>query len=245
MEILFVVDNIEDIDRKISLLEEFGAEIKFFVEAKYVSKVITNKNIVNKLEAICNHNVNETIDKYLKSDKYNPKPTLLYHSSAKLTKELIDKIRINQNFGPNAIYVKKRLGLWTRIKLWFYQKLVKSIFGLEDEYASTKLQYFNAELMEIFKDTSFKNHVFKIPNSLTIEVDKTDEKSYYAKSKFNKNTLYNPIVLCTVSILYVVLEKFLKLPFWSYFLVVVLLLSTVINWIVMLIKDDFDIRYKK
>lgn len=245
MEILFIVDSIEDIERKISLLDEFGAQIKFFVEAKYVSKILTNKEIINRLETICNNNVNETVDNYIKSDKYTPQPTLLYHSSAKLSKELIDKIRLNQNFAPNVIYVKKKLGLWTRFKLWFYQKLVKLVFGLEDEYASTKLQYFNTELMAIFKDTNFKNHVFKIPNSVTIELDEQSSNSYYPKSKFNKNTLYNPIALCLILICYVVLEKFLVLPFWCYFLVVALLLATIINWIIMLIKDDFDIRYKK
>ncbi|MBQ7797748.1 MAG: hypothetical protein IJ371_01340, partial [Clostridia bacterium] len=86
---------------------------------------------------------------------------------------------------------------------------------------------------------------FSIPNSLNIELNKEDEKSYYSKPKFNKNYLYNPIVMCLILICYVVLERFLALPFWVYLLVIALLLATIINWIIMVVKNSFDIRYKK
>lgn len=245
MEILFIVDSVEDIERKISLLEVLGADIKFFVNSKHVTKLITNKYIVNRVVAIYNNNVNVTIDKYLQSDTYTPTQTLLYYASAKLDNEMLDKIRENLKLKPDVIYVKKKLTLWDKFKLWFYQKVVKLIFGLRDEYASIKLQYFSEELMEAFVQTSFKNHVFSIPNSLRVELDKIQEKTYYSKPKFNKNYLYNPIVICLILICYVVLERFLKLPFWVYLLVITMILATIINLIIMIVKNSFDIRYKK
>jgi len=245
MEILFVVDSVEGLEHKISLLEPLSSDIKFFVHSKQVANIMKNKFIVNNIVAIYNNNVNITIDKYLKSEKYNPTDALLYYASADLDKQMVDSIRDNLQLKPNEIYVKKKLNWWSKLKLWFYQKMIKLIFGLNDEYASIKLQYFNTDLMEAFRQTNFKNHIFSIPNSLTVELDKEKESSFYSKPKFNKNYLYNPIVICLILICYVVAEKFLVLQFWVYLFVIALLLATVVNWIVMIIKNNFDIRFKK
>lgn len=245
MEILFVVDSIDDIEHKISLLEVFGADIKFFIQSKYVAKIIKNKFIVNRVVAIYNNNINETIDKYLKDEKYKPKQTLLCYSSVTLNSDIINKIRDNLQFKPTVIYLKKKLNWWSKFKLWFYQKVVKLIFGLNDEYASIKLQYFSEELMEIFVQTNFKNHIFSIPNSLAVELDKGKESSYYNKQKFNKNYLYNPIIICLVLICYVVAERFLALPFWVYLFIIAMILAVIVNWIVMIVKNTLDKRLKK
>ncbi|MBQ7798535.1 MAG: hypothetical protein IJ371_05370, partial [Clostridia bacterium] len=153
MEILFIVDSVEDIERKISLLEVFGADIKFFVNSKYVVELIKNKYIVNRVVAIYNNNVNTTIDKYLKSSTYKPTPTLLYYSSAKLTSSMVDDIRERLKYQPNVIYVKKKITVWDKIKLWFYQKVINLIFDMKDEFASIKLQYFNEDVMHAFAET--------------------------------------------------------------------------------------------
>lgn len=244
MEILFIIDEVKDIKRKIALLDNLGADIKFFVDAKCVSKISRYKTIVGNIVSIYNKNVNLTIDKYLKSN-YSPKATIIYYSSTDIDNETIEQIRHNLEFKPDTIYFKKKLNWWGKLKLWFYQKLSNLVFGMKDEFASVKLQYFSEDVMNIFKQTSFKNHIFNIPNSLSIEIEKEKEKSYYTLPKFNKNYLYNPIAICLILICYVVIEKFLKLPFWVYFLVVALILATIINLFVMIIKDRFDIRYKK
>ena len=245
MEILFVIDSIDDIERKISLLEVFGADIKFFVHSKYVAKIVKNKFIVNRVVAIYNNNINETIDKYLKSENYKPVQTLLCYSSVNLNNEIINKIRDNLQFKPNVIYLKKRLDWWGKFKLWFYQKVVKLIFGLNDEYASIKLQCFSDKVMEVFAQTNFKNHIFSIPNSLNIELDKINQNSFYSQPKFNKNYLYNPIVICLVLICYVVAERFLVLPFWIYLFIIAMILVIIVNWIIMIVKNTFDKRFKK
>jgi len=55
MEILFVVDKLEDIEKKISLLDSFGADIKFFVNSKHVAKLVKNKYILERIVAIYHH----------------------------------------------------------------------------------------------------------------------------------------------------------------------------------------------
>ena len=228
MEILFIVDSIDDIERKISLLDVFGADIKFFVNSKYVADIVKNKFIVNRAVAIYKHNVNTTLDKYLKATTYKPTSTILYYSSAELTTEIIDKIRDNIQFNPHTIYIKKKFNWWSKIKLWFYKKIIKLIFGVNDEFASIKLQYFSAELMDAFVQTNFKNHIFTVPGAVTIELNNGKDKTYYNKPKFNKNYLYNPIILCLILICYVLLEKFAVLGIFIY------------NWIIIDSYDKLD-----
>lgn len=245
MEIFFVVDSVDNIEHKISLLESFGGNIKFFVDAKLVPKILGNKDIISRIVSIYNKNVNVTIDKYIKSDKYKIQKTLLYYASADLTLDIIEDIRERLKIEPSVIYVKKKLNAWKRFKLWFYQKLIKFIFGITDEYASIKLQYFSSEIMEVLVETGFKNHIFSAPESDVITLNDKKATSYYTKPKFNKNMLYNPIVMCIILMGYVVFEKFFKLPFWAYFFVVSLLIATGVSWVCMAIKYRFDTRYKK
>ena len=186
-----------------------------------------------------------TIDKYIKSANYKVQNTLLYYASADLTLDIVEDIRERLKAKPDVIYVKKKLNTWKRFKLWFYQKLIKFIFGVTDEYASIKLQYFSAEMMQAFIETSFKNHIFSVPEAHTIELDNKKAESYYTKTKFNKNLLYNPMVICVILMGYVVLEKFFKLQFWMYFMVISLIISVCVCWGVMIAKYRFDTRYKK
>jgi len=245
MEILFVVDKLEDIEKKISLLDSFGADIKFFVNSKHVAKLVKNKYILERIVAIYNKNVDITIDKYLKADEYKPTETLLYYSSAKLTAEMVDMIRENLKLNPDTIYIKKKFSIWDKVKLWFYHKFIKLIFGINDEYASVKLQYFSTNIMGALAETNFRNHIFQVSNSLNIEIPKGEEKTFYDNYKFNKNCLYNLIAICVILICYVVLERFLVLPFWVYLLVIALILATIINLIIFITVGAFDCRYKK
>ncbi len=245
MEILFVIDSIDELDHKIALLEPLSSDIKFFVHTDIVPKLIRKKKIVKQIVAMYSKNVNISIDKYLRQEKYNPTETLVYYASAKLTAEMVNAIRERLEFKPDIISVKKKLNWWGRTKLWFYNTLVKILFGAEDSYASLKLQYFSADMMEMFKETSFKNHIFKWPNEIVIELERGKEESYYTKPKFNKNYLFNPMAFCFVLICYVLVEKFFNLPFWTYLLFVLLLITIIINTFVMIIKDVLDTRYKK
>ena len=245
MEILFVVDKLEDIEKKISLLESFGADIKFFVDSKNVAKLVKNKYILDRIVAVYSKNVNITIDKYLKGDEYKPTETLLYYSSAKLTVEIVNKIREDLKLNPDTIYIKKKFSMWDKIKMWFYHKVIKLIFGINDEYASVKLQYFSKNIMSALSETNFKNHIFRVENYLNIELVKGEEETFYNKPKFNKNYLYNFVALCLILICYVVIERFLVLPFWVYLLIIALILATIINLIVFIIIGAFDCRYKK
>ena len=245
MEILFIIDQVEDLDKKIKLLGPFSSDVKFFVQSDIVPKLIRKKKIVKQIVAMYSKNVNVTIDKYLRQENYNPTDTLIYYSSAELTAEMVNAVRERLEFKPDTITFKKKLNWWGRTKLWFYNALVKILFGAEDGYASLKLQYFSADMMEVFKATSFKNHIFKWPNEISIELEQGKEQSYYNKTKFNKNYLFNPMAICFVLICYVLLEKFFKLPFWAYLLFVMLLITIIINTFVMIIKDVLDTRYKK
>ena len=245
MEIFFVIDSLDNIQHKISLIENLGDNIKFFVDAKLVPKILGNKYIVTRVVSIYNKNVNVTIDKYIKSQKYNLQDTLLYYASAELDLKIVEDIRERLKAKPEVIYVKKKLNAWKRFKLWFYQKFTNFIFGVPDEYASTKLQYFSTDVMRVLIEKGFKTHIFTMPEAHTITLDDKKAESYYTKPKFNKNLLYNPIVMCIILMGYVVLEKFFKLQFWMYLFVILSIVTVIACWTVMAIKTKFDTRYKK
>lgn len=245
MDILFVIDTMDNLERKLSLLEPFAANIKFFVKSDIAASLIKKKNIVKNMVAIYNNHVNITIDKYLRKEDYQPTDTLLCYASAELSAEMINQIRDRLALKPNTIYIKKKLNWWGRLKLWFYNKAVKLMFGIEDAYASIKLQYFSSEMMEALKNSNFKNHIFEIPGAITVELDKEKELTHYAKVKFNKTQLFNAIAFCFILMCYTIMERFLDLPFWVYLFIVALLITVVINTFVMIIKDMLDKRYKK
>lgn len=245
MEIFFVIDTLDNIEHKISLLEGFGDNIKFFVDAKLVPKILGNKYIVTRVVSIYNKNVNVTIDKYIRSAKYQLQDTLLYYASADLDLNIVEDIRERLKAKPEVIYVKKKLNSWNRFKLWFYQAFIKFIFGVTDEYASTKLQYLSADTMRMLIENGFKNYIFSMSEAHAITLDDKKAATYYTKPKFNKNLLYNPIAMCIVLMGYVALEKFFKLQFWMYLFVILSIITVISCWCVMAIKTRFDTRYKK
>ena len=246
METLFIVDSLKDLDRKISMItDNFGDKIKFFANSKLIAKLTNNKFIVKNLVSIYSDKINDTIDKYIKSNEYVPQNTIIYFSSAKLDDELVQEMRQRLQYNPVTVYVKKKLNWFGKIKLWLYNKLVKLVVGMEDEYASVKFQYVNAELMSALKQTNFRNHLFAIPNADEIELEKESAKSFYDKPKFNKNYLYSPIIFCLVLVAYVLLEAFVKVQFWMYFLIILSLISIIISTFILIIKNRFDTRFKK
>lgn len=246
METLFIVDSLKDLDKKISMIiDNFGDKIKFFANSKLIAKLSNNKFIVKNLVSIYSDKINDTIDKYIKSTQYVPQDTIIYFSSAKLDDGLVCEMRQKLQYHPVTVYVKKKLNFFDKIKLWLYNKLIKLVVGMEDKYASVKFQYINAELMSALKQTKFRNHLFAIPNADEIELEKENVKSFYDKPKFNKNYLYSPIIFCLVLIAYVILESFVKVQFWMYFLIILSLISIIVSTFILIIKNVFDTRFKK
>lgn len=246
METLFIVDSLKDIDKKISIImDNFGEDIKFFVSSKLVAKISTNKVILGGLKSIYGASVNDTITQYIKSKDYTPQDTILYYSSAELDFELAEQMREAIKFAPPTVYFKKHLNWFGGFKVWCYNKIVKSIVGMNDEFASTKFQFMNAELMGELAQTSFKNHILSLPDTEKVELSKEQSKSFYDKVGFNKNFLYCPIAICLVLMAYVILEAFVKVKFWMYLSVILILVAIVVCTGIFSIKAVFDKRYRK
>lgn len=246
METLFIVDSLKDLDKKISIItDNFGDKIKFFANSKLITKLSKHKAVISNLVSIYSDKINDTIDNYIKSKEYVPQDTIIYFSSAKLDNELVQEMRERLQYNPITVYVKKKLNWFGKIKLWFYNKLIKLVVGMEDKFASVKFQYINTELMSALKQTKFRNHLFAIPDADEIELEKEQAKTFYYKPKFSKNYLYCPIIFCLVLIAYVILETFVKVQFWMYFLVILSLVAIIVSTFMLIIKNVFDTRFKK
>lgn len=246
MEILFIVDSLKDIDKKISIItDNFGENIKFFVSSKLIAKLSTNKKVMAGLKSIYGFSVNDTINQYVQAKEYAPQDTILYYSSADLNNELAEQMREAIQFAPPTVYFKKQLNWFGKFKVWCYNKLVKAIIGMEDEFASVKFQYMNVEFMSELAQTSFKNHILSLPDTEKVELDKEQSKSFYDKVGFNKKFLYCPIAICLLLIGYVLLEAFVKVKFWMYLFVILILVAIVVSTCMFAIKNVFDKRYRK
>ncbi len=246
MEILFVVDSEVDLDKKIALLEQtFDAKFKFFVDSKLAIKVMSNKFVMSNLVSIYSGDINTSIEKYVKSNTYTPTNTLIYYSSANIDKPLLENMLYNIRRQPNIVYVKKKLSWWDKVKLWFYSIVLKLLFGVNDEYASLKLQYISSDLMKGVVNTKFSNRIFSVDNARRIELSSDKIKSHYYTLGLKKYHFWNACAVCLILITYVILEAFFKLKFWMYLLIVILILSVIINEIIMMAKEAFDNRFKK
>ena len=246
MEILFVIDSVKDLESKIELIRSsFECDIKFFVNAKLASKVIKSKYIVEKMVAVYNKSVNITFDKYVREEKYVPQPTTIYHSSASINIQLINKLKDNIRFNPTTVYVKGKFNWFKNLLVKLYQKTIKLIFGMADEYASCKLQYISEDVIQELIATKFRNHIFSIRDGFMIECDKDEVEGLYNKIKFQKYNIYNMIVFCVALIGYVLIEKFFQLRFWMYLLIIAIILAIIVSQIVLYCKNVFDERFKK
>lgn len=246
MEILFIVDSLVDLDKKITLFEQsVDAKFKFFVDSKLATQVMHNKFIMSNLVSIYSESINNSVDKYVKSESYKPDDTLIYYSSADIDKFLLDKMLYNIRKQPNIVYVKKTLTWWDKIKLWFYSTVLKLLFGANDEYASLKLQYINRNLMENVVKTKFANRIFSVENAQVIELSHDKVKSHYFRLSLKSYHFWNAFALCLILIAYVMVEAFFNLAFWMYLLIAILILSVIIDEIILLVKEAFDNRLKK
>lgn len=246
MEILFVIDSLDDLDKKIELFNQtFEAKFKFFVDSKIATKVMKNKFVMSNIVSIYSGDAAETIEKYVKQSNYLPEETVVYYSSAEIDKHLLDDMLLKITKRPKMVFIKKTFSWWDKVKFYFYSLIIKWLFGSVDEYASVKLQYINKNLMKAAVETRFMNRVFSVENAEIVELDKQKVKSHYLKLDFSKYHILNAIIFCLVLIAYIVLEAFFKLQFWVYLLMLISILSIVICEIIFISKEMFDKRLKK
>lgn len=247
MQTFFVIDDTKNLDKKIDLIiNNIGSDIHFFVKAKLYTKIANNQMITKNLAGVYKNNEIMKIDEYIKSDKYPSCESLfLCYSSVEFGDKLLATIREKASYGYDSVFVRQKRSWWGRFSSWIYMKLAKFMYNVDDACCSPKIQYMSKEFVEHLKETTFCNHIFDVKKKVVVDVaDKQQKLSLDVKTTFNKYYLYDILALVLILVGYVVLETFLKLPFFVYFAVFLSVILAVIVALIVGCYSKFNARSK-
>jgi len=246
MQILFVIDDLKEIDDKISLFETYiKGDFKFFVDISLYSKIADNKFVIENLAGVFEDYPSSKIDEYIKSDKFKLSDCIVYYSSMKITVDLIKKFNDKIGYQYNSVTVKQKFNFFQKVFNWIYDKCIKFIFREKDELSSNKLQYMSKTLMQDLIDTRFNNRIFEIENSVFLDCeDKEIVKTMKNKFKLKKYNLFNMIFLVSLISVYVLTEALFKLPFWAYILFIFFSLTSIFLIFLLISYNIFELRYE-
>ncbi len=247
MQTFFVIDDTKNLNKKIDwIINNIGDDIRFFVKTNLYTHTASNQMVMNNLAGVYKDNEILKIDEYIHSDKYpSCDNVFLYYSSVELDEKLLTEIREKAVCGYDSVFVRPKRNWWSRFTDWMYQKMAKFMFNVEDSCCSPKIQYMSKEFVEHLKETTFCNHIFAVRKKAIIEVaDKEQKSTLNPKITFNKYYLYDILALILILAGYVVLETFLKLPFFVYFALVLSVILAVVIALMIGCFSKFNARSK-
>lgn len=247
MQTFFVIDDTKNLNQKINLIiNNIGDDIRFFVKTNLYTQISSNQTIMKNLAGVYKDNEIMKIDEYIHSDKYpSCESVFLCYSSVEFDEKLLISIREKADCGYDSVFVRPKRNWWGKFSDWVYKKFAKFMFGVEDSCYSPKIQYMSKDFVEYLKETTFCNHIFDVRKKYVVDViDKTQKSSLNAKTTFNKYYLYDILALVFIMVGYVVLETFLKLPFFVYFAVVLSVILAIIIALMIGCFSKFNARSK-
>lgn len=240
MQTFFIVDSIKDLDKKIdNIISNIGDNIKFFVKAKFYTRVAQNSFLLKNIAGVYNNKPNYKIDEYLKSDKCaEVDATLLYYASVDVGEDVLKRMREKMTYNYDSVFVNSKQNWWNKLTGWFYKKITKLMYRVSDVNCSTKIQLISKRFMQYLQETTFCNHPFEVSKMCVINVaGKEQVSTLKSKIRFNKYNLYNLLALLIIWVAFVICEAHFDLPFFVYFAVV---LSTILAIVVALMLWCFS-----
>ena len=244
MKIIYVVDSISDLTKKINtLINRLGTNIVYVVRADLVELFKTYGFTPN---AIYYKNLSQVLHVLLlKSDMED---IVLCHASLKFDNQLLNKF-------ANAIGDKSKFVNLVPKYNWFeqmcnsaYNVYVKALFKLKDSLISPKLQFIPQGYMVDLLATHIGNRLFEFEPTMQRNVyieDKELNKSTKTKTNLVKYDIFSIIIalLITVGLL-------ASIAYWkvSYILIlscIVLYCLDIVLTIILHCKAKFDQRFLK
>lgn len=244
MKVLLIVDNIDDINKKINLLtSKFGNDISYIVNYKYVklfetygytSHAVYGKDLANSLHRYA-----------LQCDKDD---LIICYSSLNFTEELLTRFlsKIIETNKVKAVNIIPHYNGIEKCSNSIYNVYVKSMFKNRDSMASPKLQFLPAQCAIELLNSHIANRLFVMNDSMVTNIyieNKEISSSAKVKTKFNK---YHIIPL--ISALLITLALILSIAFGNvkYYVVVIfitLYLLDIFISIIFMSKSYFDQRF--
>lgn len=244
MKVVFVVDSIKDLNKKINMMQShFGNDIIFVVKANLAKLFGTYGHFAS---AIYNNNLAKVV--HFTLARLEISSVVMYYSSCEINNPLLDAFSAKIADGSKVVNVVPTYNAFEQFCNSIYNIYVKTIFKNNDSLASPKLQFLPQKFVEELLSTHFGNKLFETPVELTQNLETNNKQinaSLKIKPTFNKYAIIPLIIaLATTACL------IMALAFWGgkYLVVFVFVLLYVLNiflTIVLQCKNFFDSRFLK
>ena len=246
MKIVYVVDNISNLQNKVDTLKNrFGNDILFVVKSNLLPIFQTYGYTVN---AVYGSNLSKTIHVLLR--KMDELEDIVYlKSSLNLTNNLLNKFISSIGDKSKIVNAIPKRNAYENLGLSCYNIYVRSIFKLQDSLCSTKLQFIPKNFLYELLSTHFGNKLFQVKPEMVRNIyfeEKEINNNLKDKYKFNKKLLI-PIIAALVITLTFVLTVFLakKVNYFISIIFIFFYLLDIMSIIIMNCKTFFDNRFFK
>ncbi len=244
MKVIFVVDNIEDLNKKINIVKaHFGENIHYVVKGNFVPLFATF-NL--PIDAVYVNNLAEVVHHLLL--RFDVDDIVMCYASLNINNKLFDDFLKKIADKDKIVNIMPKYNAWERMCNGAYNIYVHSIFKANDSMASPKLQFLPLPFVNELLMSHFGNKLFEIDaehvTTLYVE-DKETNKSLKVKTGFNKNNLIPIIIALLITAALVVCLAFLKFHFLIIIVFICLYLADIILSIFYRCKLYFDARFLK
>ena len=244
MKVVYVVDSINEITRKIDMLKSrFGDNIVYVVKGSLESLFRTYGYQPN---AVYSKNLPKVLTMLLLPSKLDD--VIICYSSLNLTDNLLNKFIIKIGNRTKIVNVMPKYNTFERMGNSAYNLYVKSLFKINDSMSSPKLQYLPAEFLVELLTSHISNRLFEVNpeyvQTMYIE-DKESSEQFKVKPKFNKFQLLPIIAALIISAALIITLTFAKINFVIILGFIVLYTLNILLAIIQQCKLYFDQRFFK
>ena len=242
MKLLFVIDSITDLNKKINMLKaKFGNDILFLVKSNLITLVKTygiNPNAVFK------NNFTSVIHTLL---AYNlDKDVVICYASVNIDNNLLNQFTNKIGNKQKVVNVMPSYNAYEKICNNVYNIYVKGLFKLKDSMISPKLQFIPKDFVIELISSHFGNRLFLFDEriSTTLYIDKGElSNSLKTKTNFGKWHLIPIIAALIISIGLVLCLAFVKVNYLTILIFTFLYILDVVIAIIFHCKTKFDKRF--
>ena len=244
MKIIYVVDAISDLNKKIGLVKDrLGNNIFYIVKADLADLF---KTYGYEPHAIYYKNLSKVINNLL----YNTEDedTIVCYASLKFDRTLLNNFANAIGNKTKIVNLSPKYNIFEKVCNSAYNVYVKYLFKIEDSLVSPKLQFLPEDFVTDFVNSHFSNRLFKLDSqcykTITTE-DKEINKSMKIKTKHLKYNLISLIIALVLTAGLLACIAYLKVNYLIIFIFTILYILDAILLIIFQCKAKFDQRFLK
>jgi len=244
MKIVYVVDSISDLNKKINMLKmKFGDNIFYVVRADLFDLF---KTYGFSAHAIYFKNLTKVIHNLLLNSELED--VVICYSSLKLDNNLLTKFTTSIGNKSKIVSVMPKYNTYEQLCNSAYNVYVKCMFKLNDSLVTPKLQFIPSEILVELLATHLGNRMFEIPQEInkTISIENSEiNKTMKTKSPCLKFCLSALIIALIITAGLLASIAYLKVRYIPILICSLLYVLDIILTFILSCKSKFDHRFLK